>query len=80
MAHSKSSWVANRPFCLVRPSCWDDWTLAIPIYFERAQRSVYPPLILRNAQNKNPASVIDAGSVSTQAINRLRTVPHCRPE
>jgi len=33
-----------------------------------------------NPQNKNPASIIEAGSVSTQASARLRTVAHCSPE
>src|SRR5579872_3732193 len=36
--------------------------------------------MLRNAQNKNPASMIEIGSVSTHAIRRFRTVAHCRPE
>ena len=33
-----------------------------------------------NPQNRNPASIIDAGSVSTQAIAKFRTVAHCSPE
>jgi len=28
------SWVANRPCCLVRQSCGDDWMLAIQTFFE----------------------------------------------
>ena len=36
--------------------------------------------ILRNVQNRKPESIMAIGSVSTQAINRLRTVPHCKPE
>ena len=32
--------------------------------------------VFLNAQNKNPASTIDAGNVRTQAIKRLRTVAH----
>jgi len=39
-----------------------------------------PQNILRNAQNKNPESIIATGNVSTHAINRFRTVPHCNPE
>jgi hypothetical protein len=34
----------------------------------------------RNVQNKKPASTIDAGSVNTHAMARLRTVLHCKPE
>ena len=34
----------------------------------------------RNPQNRKPASTIEAGSVSTHAIARLRTVDHCRPD
>ena len=33
-----------------------------------------------NSQNSVPDSTIDAGKVSTQAISRLRTVAHCRPD
>src|SRR6202142_1738659 len=33
-----------------------------------------------NAQNNEPESRIETGSVSTQAMSRLRTVAHCRPE
>ena len=42
-------------------------------------RHGYPP-IWRKSQNKDPASMMDAGSVRTQAMARLRTVPHCSPE
>ena len=30
-----------------------------------------------NNQNNDPDNPIDTGSVSTQAMSRLRTVPHC---
>lgn len=43
-------------------------------------QSVISYQILRNAQNKNPDNMIDAGSVSTHAISRFRTVAHCSPE
>ena len=33
----------------------------------------------RKAQNSVPDSMMDMGRVSTQAIIKLRTVPHCRP-
>ncbi len=33
----------------------------------------------RNVQNRNPDSIIATGSVSTQAISKLRTVAHCKP-
>jgi len=36
--------------------------------------------ICRNATNNVPAIRIEAGRVSTQAMSRLRTVLHCRPE
>ena len=35
---------------------------------------------LLNTQNRNPERIIETGSVRTQAISRLRTVPHWRPE
>jgi hypothetical protein len=35
---------------------------------------------LRSGQYSLPASAIETGSVSTQAINKLRTVAHCRPD
>src|SRR5207248_2858620 len=38
------------------------------------------PAQRRRAQNRNDARTIEAGKVSTQAIKRLRTVDHCRPE
>ena len=31
-------------------------------------------------QNRKPASIIEMGRVRTQAMARLRTVDHCRPE
>jgi len=34
----------------------------------------------RNTTNNDPANRIEAGSVNTHAISRLRTVLHCRPE
>jgi hypothetical protein len=34
----------------------------------------------RTPRTGNPASIIEAGSVSTHAIARLRTVDHCSPE
>jgi len=34
----------------------------------------------RSSQYRLPASRMETGSVSTQAINKLRTVAHCRPE
>lgn len=39
-ASFEESWVGNGPSCLVRQSRWDDWTRAIPICFELAQRRV----------------------------------------
>jgi 3-deoxy-manno-octulosonate cytidylyltransferase (CMP-KDO synthetase) len=35
---------------------------------------------LRSSQYRPPDSAIETGSVSTQAISRLRTVAHCKPE
>src|SRR5215469_18858554 len=35
---------------------------------------------VRNAQNRNPESIIAAGKVRIHAIPKLRTVLHCRPE
>jgi hypothetical protein len=41
----------------------------------------YPLLIqLLNVQNSTAASPIDAGSVSTQAISKLRSVAICKPD
>ena len=51
-----------------------------PEPIERRSRSWSDQKILRNPQNRKPASIIDAGSVNTQAISRLRTVAHCNPE
>jgi len=39
-----------------------------------------PQNMFLNPQNRNPASIIEAGRVSSQAIARLRTVDHCNPE
>ena len=35
---------------------------------------------MRSSQYSPPASAIETGRVSTQAINRLRTVAHCKPD
>jgi len=37
-------------------------------------------LSLLKAQNNDAAKPIETGRVSTQAISRLRIVPHCKPE
>src|ERR1019366_4951611 len=51
----------------------------VPSLLMTISAGFYAP-ICRNNQNKKPASRIDAGSVSTQAIARLRTFPHCSPD
>ena len=35
--------------------------------------------MLVKPQKRNPARSIEAGKVNTQAMSRLRTVPHCKP-
>src|SRR5579863_4121375 len=43
-------------------------------------RTALPQNMFLKAQNRNPARTMEAGRVSTQAMARLRTVDHCKPE
>jgi hypothetical protein len=47
---------------------------------DRGERAVADAQkIFRKVQNKLPDKSMATGNVSTQAISRLRTVPHCSP-